>query len=73
MQPFVASTPKIPIPFNRLFKIVALVDSSNREVRQLLDLLEAERFEVEVSTIICAIPPRTRMSAPTSSTSMATA
>src|SRR5688572_25620901 len=49
MQPYVASTPKIPIPFCRLLKIVALVDEGNREVRQLLDLLEAERYEVEVS------------------------
>jgi len=48
MQPYVASTPKIPIPFNRLLKIVAFVDASNRDVRLLLDLLEAERFEVEV-------------------------
>ncbi len=72
MQPYVASTPKIPIPFSRLLKIVALVDEGNREVRQLLDLLEAERFEVEVSrTTIYAIPPRTRTSAPTSSTSTA--
>ena len=66
----VASTPKIPIPFNRLLKIVALVDTNNREVRQLLDLLEAERYEVEVSVQLrprsC---PRTRTSAPTSSTS----
>jgi len=49
MQPYVASTPKIPIPFCRLLKIVALVDEGNREVRKLLDLLEAERYEVEVS------------------------
>ena len=49
MQPFVASTPKIPIPFSRLLKIVALVDSNNRDLKQLLDLLAAERFEVEVS------------------------
>jgi ornithine decarboxylase len=48
MQPYVASTPKIPIPFNRMLKIVAFVDASHRDVRLLLDLLEAERFEVEV-------------------------
>jgi len=50
MQQYVASVPKIPIPFNRMLKIVALVDDSNHEVRQLLDLLSAERFEVEVSS-----------------------
>jgi arginine/lysine/ornithine decarboxylase len=47
---YVASTPKIPIPFNRLLKIVALVDDNHRDVRQLIDLLSAERFEVEVSS-----------------------
>src|SRR3954468_4960088 len=50
MLQYVASVPKIPIPFNRLLKIVALVDDNNAEVRQLLDLLSAERFEVEVSS-----------------------
>src|SRR3954464_14087143 len=49
MQHYVASVPKIPIAFNRMLKIVALVDDKNHEVRQLLDLLLAERFEVEVS------------------------
>jgi arginine/lysine/ornithine decarboxylase len=50
MLQYVASVPKIPIPFNRLLKIVALVDDNNAEVRQLVDLLSAERFEVEVSS-----------------------
>jgi arginine/lysine/ornithine decarboxylase len=50
MLQYVASTPKIPIPFNRLLKIVALVDDNHRDVRQLIDLLSAERFEVEVSS-----------------------
>src|SRR5690349_11910550 len=50
MLQFVASVPKIPIPFNRLLKIVALVNDANHEVRQLLDLLSAERFDVEVSS-----------------------
>src|SRR5690349_18816246 len=50
MLQFVASVPKVPIPFNRLLKIVALVDETNAEVRQLLDLLSAERFDVEVSS-----------------------
>ncbi|HEX5163406.1 MAG TPA: Orn/Lys/Arg decarboxylase N-terminal domain-containing protein, partial [Steroidobacteraceae bacterium] len=50
MFQYVANVPKIPIPFNRLFKIVALVDDDNREVRQLIDYLSAERFEVEVSS-----------------------
>jgi arginine/lysine/ornithine decarboxylase len=50
MLQYVASVPKIPIPFNRLLKIVALVNDENSEVRQLLDLLSAERFEIEVSS-----------------------
>ena len=50
MLQYVASVPKIPIPFNRLLKIVALVDDGNHEVRQLIDLLSAERYEVEVSS-----------------------
>jgi arginine/lysine/ornithine decarboxylase len=50
MLQYVASVPKIPIPFNRLLKIVALVNDENSEVRQLLDLLSAERFEVEVTS-----------------------
>jgi ornithine decarboxylase len=49
MLQYVASTPKIPIPFNRLLKIVALVDEGQRDMRALIDLLSAERFEVEVS------------------------
>src|SRR6188768_607126 len=50
MLQYVASTPKIPIPFNRLLKIVALVDDGHRDIRALIDLLSAERFEVEVSS-----------------------
>src|SRR4029079_17677052 len=50
MLQYVASVPKIPVPFNRLLKIVALVDDENAEVRQLVDLLSAERYEVEVSS-----------------------
>src|SRR4029079_1879748 len=50
MLQYVASVPKIPVPFNRLLKIVALVDDENAEVRQLVDLLSAERFEIEVSS-----------------------
>jgi len=49
MQQFVASVPKIPIPFCRMLRIVALVDEKNREVRQLLDQLAADNYEVEIS------------------------
>jgi arginine/lysine/ornithine decarboxylase len=49
VHPFVASIPKIPIAFNRLLRVVALVDDANREVRALIDHLKEERYEVEVS------------------------
>jgi ornithine decarboxylase len=49
MIEYAAKTPKIPIPFNKLLKVVALVDAEDREIRRLLDHLEAEKFEVEVS------------------------
>src|SRR5262245_57899290 len=50
MLQYVASVPKIPIPFNRMLKIVALVNDEHSEVRALLDMLSAERFEIEVSS-----------------------
>ena len=49
MMEYVAQTPTIPIPFNKLLKVVALVDGNDRGVRSLLDLIAAEHYEIEVS------------------------
>lgn len=49
MIPRSVKAPTIPIPFNRLLKIVALVDSSNAQTKELLACLTAEGFQIEVS------------------------
>lgn len=49
MIEYIVSTPTIPIPFNTLLKVVAIVDAGNREVRALLDLLTAQGIELEVT------------------------
>jgi len=50
MIEFAVKPPTIPIPFHKLLKIVAIVDRDDPQVRQLLDYLAAEHFEVEVAT-----------------------
>ena len=42
--------PTIPIPFHKLLKVVAIVDPDDAQIRQLLDHIAAEHFEVEVAT-----------------------
>ena len=49
MIEFTVKTPTIPIPIHRLLKVVALVDGNDAQTRQLLEYLESEKFEVEVS------------------------
>jgi len=49
MMRFEVKTPRIPIPFHKLLKIVAIVDGEDAEIRPLLERLKAEKFEVEVS------------------------
>ena len=49
MIEYAARTPRIPIPFHKLLKVVALVDGGNHQVRALLDRIAAENFEIEVS------------------------
>jgi ornithine decarboxylase len=49
MVEFVVKPPTIPIPFHRLLKIVALVDSGDQQTRELLAYLEGEGYTVEVS------------------------
>jgi arginine/lysine/ornithine decarboxylase len=46
---FEVKAPTIPIPFNKLLKVVALVDSGNREVSALLERIRADGYEIEVS------------------------
>jgi ornithine decarboxylase len=49
MMEYSAKPPTIPIPFHKLLKVVALVDADNPETSALIERLEAEKFEVEVS------------------------
>jgi arginine/lysine/ornithine decarboxylase len=49
MMEYSAKPPTIPIPFHRLLKVVALVDAQDPEVGTLIERLQAEKFEVEVS------------------------
>jgi len=46
---FAVATPAIPIPFHKLLKVVAIVDGEDRQTRELLDHIAAERFQVEMS------------------------
>jgi ornithine decarboxylase len=49
MIEFSVKPPTIPIPFHKLFKVVALVDGQDSQTRELLDHITAEHFEIEVS------------------------
>ncbi len=40
--------PTIPIPFHKLLKVVAVVDRHNPQIRQLIELIQAENYEVEI-------------------------
>jgi hypothetical protein len=50
MTHLVAKVPTVPIAFHQLMRVVALVDATNPHTRTLLDSIEAERFEMEVSS-----------------------
>src|SRR5262245_62033809 len=50
MIEFAVKPPTIPIPFNKLLKVVAIVDPEAPQIRQLLDHLAAEHFEVEIAS-----------------------
>ena len=41
-------TPTIPIPFHKLLRVVAIVDAEHPQVRELLDRIAAENFEIEI-------------------------
>ena len=49
MMPRSVKVPTIPIPFHKLLKIVAIVDNTNAQTKELLDLLAAENYEIEVT------------------------
>src|SRR5262249_38783469 len=46
----VMKTPAIPIPFHKLLKVVAIVELEKPGVKQLLDRIGAENFELEISS-----------------------
>jgi ornithine decarboxylase len=45
--PTLTNAPTHPIPFHKLLKIVAIVDSDNSKIRQLLNLIARENFAIE--------------------------
>jgi ornithine decarboxylase len=49
MIPRDVKAPTIPIPFHKLLKIVAIVDETNPQIKQLLDQIAAQNFEVEIA------------------------
>jgi ornithine decarboxylase len=46
---FRVKVPTIPIPFHKLLKVVAIVDTTDARTRQLLDHLSAENYQVDVT------------------------
>src|SRR5262245_26044678 len=50
MIEFAVRPPTIPIPFHKLLKVVAIVDPEVPQIRQLLDHLAAEHFEIEIAS-----------------------
>ena len=44
MIPRDVKAPTVAIPFHKLLKVVALVDGTDPEIRELLDLITAEGF-----------------------------
>jgi arginine/lysine/ornithine decarboxylase len=49
MIPRDVTAPTIPIPFHKLLKVVAVVDETNPQTKELLSPIAAENFEIEVS------------------------
>ena len=49
MIPRSVKAPTIPIPFHKLLKVVAIVDAGNSQIKQLLNHIAAEKFQIEVS------------------------
>ena len=49
MIPRDIKAPTVAVPFHRLLKIVAIVDSNDEQVMRLIEHIKAENFEVEIS------------------------
>ena len=49
MIPRSVKAPTIPIPFHKLLKVVAVVDGGNPQIKQLLDHIAADGYEIEVT------------------------
>ena len=49
MIPRDVKAPTIPIPFHKLLKVVAIVDETDPQTKELLNHIAAENFEIEVS------------------------
>jgi ornithine decarboxylase len=49
MIPRDVKSPTAPIPFDKLLKVVAIVDPKNEQTNQLLDHIKADGFQIEVS------------------------
>src|SRR6516162_9569563 len=49
MIPRDVKSPTAPIPFDKLLKVVAIVDPNNEQTKQLLEHIKAEGFRIEIS------------------------
>jgi len=49
MTPYPVKGARLPIPFQRLLKVVAVVDRANAQIAELLAMITAEGYEVEVT------------------------
>ena len=49
MIPRDVKAPTIPIPFHKLLKVVAIVDEKDPKIKELIDHIAAENFQIEVS------------------------
>ena len=48
MIPRDVKSPTAPIPFDKLLKVVAIVDPNNEQTKELLDHIKAEGFHIEI-------------------------
>lgn len=49
MTPYPVKGARLPIPFQRLLKIVAVVDRANTQIAELLAMITAEGYDVEIA------------------------
>jgi ornithine decarboxylase len=49
MSASVVKPPSVPITFQGRLKVVAIVDPANPQVREILDQIRADNYEVEVT------------------------